>query len=92
MKQFLSVFLGDFENFFCLSICQISLLIYLNHWLQPYFAKMLCATLTNMHMSAILIVVCIPEKELPNDFCRDIEEYFWHDYCFNVVLRRKDKE
>jgi len=27
-----------------------------------------------MHMSAILIVVCIPEKELPNDFCRDIEE------------------
>ena len=37
MKQFFLILFGYFQNFSGLSICQVSLFFYLNHWLQPYF-------------------------------------------------------
>ena len=72
MEKFLLILFSNPQYFSGLSIRQVTLLIYLNYRLQPYFAKMLCTALAYMYMSAILIVVCVPEQKLPNDFCRDV--------------------
>ena len=73
MKQFLLILLCYFQHFTCLGVCQITLLVEFDYRLQTYFTKMLRTALTHMHMSSVLVVVGIPEQELPYNLCCDIE-------------------
>lgn len=48
---------------------------------------MLCTALTNMNMCPILMIVSVPEQEIPDDFSRDVKKYLWHiaiDYRLQI--------
>ena len=76
LEESLPVFAGNPNDFFCLGIRQVTLLCKFHLWLQPYLTKMLSTPFTDVNMSSILIVIRIPEQELPDNLRGDIQQNF----------------